>query len=243
MKKIGIVTGASSGMGKEFVLQLDRCMQNVDELWVIARRKDKLLQLKQEMSHLSLRVLPLDLCKEQDLDKLAGLLKKEQPKVRILVNCAGVGYAGNFSELSRSEVMNMLSLNIKALTEVTYIVLPYMHAPSNILQLASASAFMPQKEFSVYAASKSYVLNFSRALRKELKKKGISVTVVCPGPVDTEFLNICNKGRKQKLLKKLTTVKPAAVVQKALTDGKKGRVLSVYGLPMKVVYVLSHFLV
>lgn len=241
MKNIGIVTGASSGMGKEFVLQLDRCLQNVDELWVIARRKERLERLKQEVSHLSLRVLPLDLCKKQDLDELVRILETEQPKVRILVNCAGVGYAGEFLQLSRSEIANMVSLNIRVLTEMTYIVLPYMHAPSNILQLASASAFMPQKEFSVYAASKAYVLNFSRALREELKNKGIAVTVVCPGPVDTEFLTICNKGRKQKRLKKLTTVKPEPVVRKALMDGKKGRALSIYGLPMKVVYVISHF--
>lgn len=242
MKNIGIITGASSGMGREFVLQLDQCLQSVDELWVIARRSDKLEQLKQEVTGSSLRILSFDLCQEQDLNSLEILLKKQQPKVRILVNCAGVGYAGNFRDLSRKEIIDMVTLNVRAITDVTYMVLPYMTRPSNIIQLSSASAFLPQKEFAVYAATKSYVLNFSRALREELRKSGIKVTVVCPGPVDTEFLKICNKGKKQKILKRLTTVKANYVVHKALRDAKQGKTLSIYGLPMKAVYFISHFL-
>lgn len=241
MKKIGIITGASSGMGREFVRQLDKCLCYVDELWIIARRKDRLELLKQEAAHIPLRIIPLDLCNKEDLNRFSGQLKQEQPRVRILVNCAGVGYAGYFHELSQRDIQNMISLNIMALTTINSIVLPYMNHPSHIIQLASASAFLPQKEFSVYAATKAYVLSFSMALKRELKNRGVAVTTVCPGPVDTEFLKICNRGKGQKLLKKLTTVKPEAVVHKALKDAKKGKALSIYGLPMKGVYILSHF--
>ena len=223
-KSIVIITGASSGLGKEFVIQLNECLKTVDELWVIARSREKLEQLKQVVTNVNLRVVPLDLYVEDDISKLERILKEEQPKVRIFVNCAGVGFSGAFRTLTKKEVCDMILLNVKAFTELTYIVLPYMSNHSHIIQLSSASAFLPQKEFSVYAASKAYVLSFSKALRQEISKQGICVTTVCPGPVDTEFLRICNKGKK------------------ALIDVKKGKTLSIYGMPMKFVYFISHFI-
>lgn len=241
-KKIGIVTGASSGIGREFVKQLDSCLKHVDEIWVIARRRERLIQLQEEMTNISLRVLSLDICKREDIDSLVRLLDSEQPAVRLLINAAGVGRSGRFDMITRQEAENMVSLNAQALVTMTSIILPYMKRPGNIIQLASASAFMPQKEFAVYAASKAFVLSFSRALRAELLRQGIGVTIVCPGPVDTEFLTISNKGNNQKFLKKLTTVKPEPVVAKALRDAKRGKELSIYGLPMKAVYAASKVL-
>lgn len=238
-KRIVIITGASSGMGREFVKQLEQCLLHVDELWVIARRRERLEQLKQNANRIPLRILPFDICKEEDIVSLSKLLKEEQPKVRVLVNAAGVGRAGRFDTISRKEAEDMILLNDKGLVSITHTVLPYMDKPSNIIQLASASAFLPQKEFAVYAASKSFVLNFSRALRAEVKNLGIEVTIVCPGPVDTQFLEICNAGMKQKPLKKLVTVQPSVVVAKALRDAKKGKMLSIYGIAMKVVYWFS----
>ncbi len=242
MKKIGIVTGASSGIGREFVRQLDNCLKHVDEVWVIARRKERLEALQEEMKHLSLRVLPLDLCKDEDLDFLKSQLELEQPSVKLLINCAGVGYSGAFASLTNEKIRNMMMLNMHALVAVTHMVLPYMAAPSNMIQLASASAFLPQKDFALYAASKAFVLSFSKALRQEVRERGIRVTTVCPGPVDTEFLNICNEGHKEKLLKKLTKVQAFDIVHKALRDAKAGKALSVYGLPMKAFRVLSKIL-
>lgn len=188
-----------------------------------------------------LRILPFDICKEEDLIKLSSLLENESVNVRILINAAGVGTAGNFESLTRSEAENMVLLNDKALVSLTKIVLPYMTKPGNIIQMASASAFLPQKDFAVYVASKSFVLSFSKALNAELKKKGITVTAVCPGPVDTEFLRISNGGKPQKPLKKFVTVKAEPVVFKALRDAKAGKMVSIYGFPMKVVYILSKF--
>lgn len=242
MKKIIIVTGASSGIGREFVRQLNNCTKTIDEIWIIARRKDRLDALKKELKNVSIRPLALDLCKEQDLNTIQNLLEKEKPSVRILVNAAGIGKAGRFDKLTRSEAGQMVELNDKALVLVTSIVLPYMDKPGNIIQLASASAFMPQKEFAVYAASKVFVLSFARALQAEVKKQGITVTSVCPGPVDTEFLTISNRDSKQKLFKKLVTVKPEPVVAKALRDAKAGKEISIYGLPMKVVFIAAKLL-
>lgn len=241
-KRIGIVTGASSGMGREFVKQLDECLKTVDEIWLIARREERLQELKASMKNVDARILSLDICKDTDLNVLEALLTTEQPQVRLLINAAGVGRAGRFDEVTRDEVVNMVNVNAKALVMVTHIVLPHMAKKSNIIQVASASAFMPQKEFAVYAASKSFVLSFSRALRAELKDTRIAVTTVCPGPVDTEFLTISNAGQEQKPLKKLVTAKVEPVVKKALRDAKAGKELSIYGLPMKAVWVASKIL-
>jgi len=241
-KSIVVIVGASSGMGEEFTLQLDAHLRKTDEIWLIARREDRLQELKESMKNITARVLSLDICKEADLNELKSTLDVEQTSVRLLVNAAGVGRAGRFDEITRKEALNMVDVNVKALVAITHMVLPYMSKKSNIIQVASASAFMPQKEFAVYAASKSFVLSFSRALRAEVKDKGIIVTSVCPGPVDTEFLTISNAGQEQKPLKKLVTAKVEPVVAKALRDAKAGKELSVYGVPMKVVMVASKVL-
>ncbi len=241
-KRIVIVTGASSGIGQEFVKQLDKCLKTVDEIWLIARRKERLQQLQASMEHVQARVFSMDICNDSDLNMFESLLQIEQPQVRLLINAAGVGRAGRFDAIMKNEILNMIDVNVKALVAVTHMVLPYMARKSNIIQVASASAFIPQKEFAVYAASKSFVLSFSKALRAELKDTRICVTTVCPGPVDTEFLAISNAGQEQKPLKKLVTAKVEPVVTKALRDAKDGKELSIYGLPMKAVWVASKVL-
>lgn len=237
--KIAIITGASSGIGREFVRQLDYHTKTLDEVWVIARRNDRLLQLEKEMHNISLRILPFDLCKQEDINQFNFLLKEYKPQVRLLINAAGFGKEKKFKDLSQNEIENMISLNVNALTVVTHLILPYMTRPGNIIQMASASAFLPQKDFSVYAASKAFVLSFSQSLYAELKNEKITVTTVCPGPVDTEFLKISNDGKEQKTLKKIVTVLSQPVAYQALKDAKAGKILSVYGLPMKFVYLFS----
>ena len=229
-------------MGREFVRQIDRHTKTLDEIWVIARRRDRLQALQSEATNVPVRILDMNLCQESDLNNLADLLEEAKPAVRILVNAAGVGRAGYFNEITRKEAERMVDVNDKALVSVTHIVIPYMTRPGNIIQMASASAFLPQQEFAVYAASKAFVLSFSRALHAELKEKGITVTAVCPGPVDTEFLDICNAGRDEKPLKQLVTVKAEPVVAKALRDAKAGKEISVYGMPMKMVHLAAKLL-
>lgn len=237
--RIAIVTGASSGMGREFVIQLEKCMKTIDEIWVIARRENKLRELKEKYKDIPLKMYSLDLSKKMDINILSHLLLAEQPEVRLLVQAAGVGYAGSFARISRNEAEEMVMINNLALVSVTKAVLPYMTSPSNIIMFASASAFTPQKDFAVYAASKAFVLSFARSINAELSVKGIYVTAVCPGPVDTEFLEKCNDGQEEKLMKKLVKVEPEPVVRKALIDAKARRDISVYGTPMKFVHVIS----
>lgn len=232
MKNIAVVTGASSGMGREFVLQIAEKYQKLDEIWAIARREERLQQLQGEAS-LPVRIFPMDLTEKESIKKLMALLSAENPKLRLLVNSAGCGRIGNFFGSSYEGNVTMIDLNCRALTAVTYACLPYMPKKSRILFLASSASFSPQPGFAVYAASKAYVLSFSRALYQELKEKQISVTAVCPGPVETEFFDEAGDSRKMSAIKKLSMVPPAPVVRRALSDAAKKKELSVYGLPMK----------
>ena len=234
-KKIAIVTGASSGMGREMVYLLADHFAALEEIWVIARREDRLRELVGKVP-VSLRILPFDLSGEEDLRRLSGLLKQEQPNVKILVNGAGYGKTGAAGTIPHGLSTGMVRLNDEAL--VAEMVLPYISGNSRIIQFASAAAFMPQPGFAVYAASKSFVLSYSRALAAELKKREIYVTAVCPGPVETEFFGIALNGGKLAPIKKLTMADPKKVVKKALLDSMKGKRISVYGPWMKAFYVL-----
>lgn len=234
--KIAIVTGASSGMGREFVRQLGYFYKNLDEIWVIARRKERLEALAKE-SRVPLRIFAGDLQKKKVYKELRDSLEKEQPDLRMLVNSAGFGKSGSVEEISSEKFRiqtDMVDVNCRSLTRMTLLCLPFLRAGSRIVNLASASAFCPQPYFSVYAATKSYVLSFSRSLGEELRKKGIVVTAVCPGPVDTEFFNF--SGKPQNILKKLTMAKADRVVHQALKDCRSGKSVSVYGIPMKLTY-------
>lgn len=234
--RVAIVTGASSGMGREFVLQIGALYKNLDEIWVIARRKGNLERVA-EQSRLPLRIFDGDLLKKPVYKAFCEALCEDTPDIRMLVNAAGFGRSGSVEEINMQRRLiqtDMVGLNCQALTRMTLLCLPYMHPGSRIVNLASAAAFCPQPYFAVYAATKSYVLSFSRSLREELKTRGIIVTAVCPGPVDTPFFDV--SGKPQNFLKELTMAQPGPVVHQALKDSRKRKELSIYGLPMKLTY-------
>lgn len=230
--KIAIVTGASSGLGREFVRLIAQKLNTVEEIWVVARRTERLKELEKEVK-VPLIPFGLDLEKEDWMGFMEQALKERQPKVKMLVNCAGFGKIGEFDQVSLQQVVGMVDVNCRALTAMTYLVLPYMAENSRIIQLASAAAFLPQPQFSVYAATKSYVLSFSRALYEEVKGRGIAVTAVCPGPVQTEFFSIAEEKGEIALYKKLVMADPKKVVRKAFRDSLQRKSVSVYGGVMK----------
>lgn len=241
-KQIAIITGASRGIGREFVKQIAQRYPGFDEMWVIARRIDLLNELQKELPHNKIVPMSLDLSRNEDINRLNGALYESKVKVRLLVNCAGYGRLGAFEENDRGTEVGMIDVNCRGLTAVTYVVLKYMGTKSRIINLASGAAFVPQKDFAVYAASKAYVDSFSMGLRAELMKKGITVTSVCPGPVDTDFFAVADPENKTKLYKKLVRVSKENVVKYALDCARYGRARSIYGPVMKAVYVFSHFL-
>lgn len=237
MKSIAIVTGASSGLGKEFVKQIDARFASIDEIWVIARRKER-LEAYEAYIATSLKVLDFDISLKENTDKLAELLESENVKIKMLVNCAGFGLIGSFEALDMDEQAEMIDLNVKALTVITKICIPYMAYAGRIINVASSAAFLPQPDFAVYAATKAYVLNFSRALSNELKKHFVYVTAVCPGPVNTEFFDRTEKQEKIAWYKKSVMAESADVVKKALDDSMTGKTVSVYGRVMRMFRIL-----
>jgi len=193
--KIAVVTGASSGLGREFVKQIS-VKENVDAVWVIARRQERLLELAKQVS---IPVVPvaLDLTKPESFDTFSALLKKKNPDIRILVNAAGFGKMGNSSEISAEDQNNMIELNCRALMNMSRISIPYMKKGARILEICSVAAFQPLPYLNIYAATKAFAQSYSKALRWELFGKGIAVTAVCPYWIgDTEFIPVSRENTK-----------------------------------------------
>ncbi|NLK20493.1 MAG: SDR family NAD(P)-dependent oxidoreductase [Epulopiscium sp.] len=238
MKKIAIVTGASSGLGVDFVRQIDR-KYNLDEIWMIARRKKRMIKIAKELRKAKGVIIEADLSNMEEINELSKRLQKEKVRVFLLVNSAGLGKIGTFAELSLEEQLDMIDLNIKALTATTYKVIPYLARGAKIIQVASSAGFLPQPGFNIYAATKAFVLHFSKALNIELGSKGIHVLAVCPGPVKTEFFNIASANKKPLGWKTKFMAKSKKVVSKALKDANKNKMVSVYGCSMKAFKVIS----
>ena len=243
--KIAIVTGASSGMGREFVLQLSQYVQ-VDEIWAIARREDALKALQ---AAVPVRPVPLDLCDSASFARLAALLEQEKPEVKLLVNAAGFGKFGRFDKIPMAEECRMIDLNCKALVAMTRVVLPYMHAGSHVLQLDSLSAFQPVPYITTYGATKSFILSYSRAMNRELKGTGIRMMAMNPGWVKTEFFNHAfqtNSGNEVQYFNPLWEAE--AVVATGLKDlYKTKKDYSVHGfsirMQVRLVKLLPHSIV
>ncbi len=238
---IAVVTGASSGMGREFVRQLPSYI-TPDEIWVIARREDALLSLKQEVS-IPLRVLTLDLCKEESFAQYAAALEQEKPNIQLLVNAAGFGKFGHFHSVPLEDDLRMIDLNCKALVAMTRLSLPYMTAGSHILQLDSLSAFQPVPYITTYGATKSFVFSYSRAMNAELQGTGIRMMAMNPGWVKTEFFQHAfrtNSGQVQYFDR---LYEAEDVVRTGLKDlYKTKKDVSVHGLQIKAQVLLVKFL-
>lgn len=242
-KNVAIFTGASSGMGREFVKQINDARM-FDEIWLIARRRDRLEELTASLRSPA-RILELDLRKEEDLDTYRNALAAEAPNVVLFVNAAGFGLFGEFTEMDVKAQTAMIDLNAKALTVMTYLTLPYMTKGAELYELGSLSAFQPVPYIAVYSATKAYVLSFTRAVGREVKPRGIRMMAVCPFWVKTEFFDHAVHDDTISYYAVFYTAD--YVVRRAIKDMKKGRDLSVPGkyakAQMLLVKLLPHRLV
>lgn len=244
---IAVVTGASSGMGKEFVLQLGAYVQ-VDEIWVIARRKAALEALQEQVS-VKIRPVVMDLCDTRCYPIYASLLQLEKPNVKLLVNAAGFGKFGAYHKVDPMDDYRMIDLNCKALVAMTRMTLPYMTAGSHVLQLDSLSAFQPVPYITTYGATKAFVLSYCRSMNRELKPAGIRMMAMNPGWVKTEFFDHAfqtNADGEVQYFNRLYEARD--VVATGLKDLYTTRKdVSIHGLPVKAqvwaVKLLPHSLV
>lgn len=237
--KIAVVTGASSGMGREFAVRLCK-EEKFDELWVIARRKERLESIKDEVS-IPVKAISLDLTKQEAIKEYEEMLKESGAEVSVLVNASGFGKFGAFCDLSLEDQLEMIDLNDKALVSMTYVTLPFMNKGSKIYQIDSLSSFQPVPYIGVYAATKAFVLSFSRSLGAELKKRGIRVLAVCPGWVKTEFFNraVVDDSVITYYNKFVTSEQ---VVTRAFKDMKRGKDVSVCAFSIRAQVLLTKIL-
>jgi hypothetical protein len=209
--QIAVVTGASSGLGREFVRQISR-KEKLDAIWVIARREDRLKELA-ENSAVPVWPLPLDLTKPESISTVRGCLRARKPDVRILVNAAGFGKIGTYPQISEQDSGRMIDLNCKALVAVTSALIPYMRRGARILEISSVASFQPLPGLNIYAATKAFVSSYSRALRWEMFGKGIHVTAVCPYWIgDTEFIPVAKDSAGSRAVRHFPLVSHAKTV-------------------------------
>ncbi len=219
--KIAVITGASAGLGTEFALEVYKQRTNIDEIWLIARREDKLQEIATKLGGKA-KIIPLDITSPECLEKYSAILKENNPEVKLLINNAGYGKLGSFETLTPEDNGGMIRLNCEALTVITSLTLPFMRENSEIINSCSIASFVPNTRMAVYSSTKAYVMSFSRALRSELKPRKINSIAICPGPMDTEFLKIAgiSKGRSHTF-DTLPRVNPQVMAGKSLIASSK----------------------
>ncbi len=236
MKQIAVITGASSGIGKAFTqrfAQMGADKTNpIDEIWLLARRRERLETLAKELP-LPVKILPLDLSDPASFEIYRQALQQEQPKISFLLNCSGFGKFGLPEDISQEETLGMIDLNCRALVAMTELSLPYMEKGSEILQIASIAAFQPLPYMNVYAASKAFVLSYTLGLRAELRSRGIFVMAICPGWTKTEFFDRAEGANDTAVPNRSPLYSVDRVIDRALTDRKKGRAVSICGFRVR----------
>ena len=233
-----LITGASSGLGAEFARQLAGRAKLVV---LVARRQGRLEESRAELlkinPKLEVQVRVTDLSKGEELDALCDWLEEKKIGVDLLINNAGLGDHGSFATGDAARIVEMLEVNIVALTRLTHRLLPEMIARKRgaILNVSSSASFLPMAKLGVYAASKAYVTSFSEALGTELSGSGVSVTALCPGPVRTEFGKVATRpDGEHDLGPAITYVSAEKVVHVGLAAAERGQAIAIPGLVMKI---------
>ncbi len=243
--KIAIVTGASSGLGREYIKEINRKeKESVDEIWAIARREDRLRELK-DISEIKLLPLPMDITEKKNIDQIRMLLEREGPEITLLINAAGFAKIGSYESVSLTDSDRMIELNCRAAVDMTCICLPYMKKGARIMQICSTAGFQPFQYLNVYAATKAFLYRYSRALRVELFPRRIKVTAVCPYWIrDTEFIPVAKDTQKNgkgiRHFPLSSTVH--AVAAHSLTDSRLGLAVSTPGIVCLVHRIAAKFI-
>lgn len=221
---IAIVTGASSGLGREYVKLLDD--EGLDEIWLVARRRPQLEDLAGALKTKS-RLYPLDLTENGSFRILQQALTDSRAIVRYLIHAAGFGKMGSVITIPSGLQEKMVDLNDRAAISLVQLVLPYCKAGSHLVQICSCAAFLPIPELAVYSATKAFLLRYSRALAAELAPQGILVSAICPYWVkDTEFIaTAIQTDRNQQFRHYPLAGTKETIARRSFRAVKKGRVV------------------
>jgi short-subunit dehydrogenase len=240
--KIAVITGASSGLGTEYAKAVDKMRNNIDEIWLLARREDKLTEVA-SLLKTKTRTVKCDITNEQQINDFVELLKSENAEITLLINNAGFGKLGYFYDISTEDNAGMIRLNCEALTVMASVCLPFMKEQSEIINTCSIASFAPNSRMAVYSSTKAFVMSFSRALRQELKSRKINVLSVCPGPMDTEFLSVAGIGKgDSKTFDTLPRDNAKKVAEHSLKASKKKKAVFCDHIFYKFYRVLSKIL-
>ena len=238
MKRIAIVTGASAGLGREFALQIDES-EKPDEIWLVARRRDRLAELSGQLKHASGIIIEADLATTAGCALVSDRLAAEPVELAVFVNNAGFGTYGPFIETGKEWQLSMIDLNIRALTDLSWTALRHLKAGGLLINVASLAAFMPLANFAVYAATKAYVLSFSTAIAAESEHRGVRVIALCPGSTSTEFALVASGGARSEVLHGLSA---AAVVRGCLRHARRGKWQSLPAINWKITAFASRWI-
>lgn len=222
MAKVAIITGATGGLGTEFISVI-HSYDEIDEIWAVGRNTEKLNKLKEMYG----KVISVQAdFSDHAVEILSHKMAEENPDIRFLINNAGVGYLGSYEHMEPEAVKDFCKINCLAPAELISASLPYMREGAGILNISSASSFQPNPYLALYSASKVFLKNLSRALSVELEPRNITVTAVCPGWIDTDMLPREKDGKR---IKYTGMISAKEVVRQALKDHKKGKDLSAPG--------------
>ncbi len=212
MKRVAIVTGASSGLGKVFTRVVCERL-TIDEIWMVARREERMQEIAEQLT-VPARIFPLDLTDPDSIALLKEAIDEEPVDVRALVNAAGFGKLGTYADLTRQETDDMIALNCRAVVDLTVMALPHMGRGARLIEICSCAGFQPLQGLNVYAATKAFLLHFTRALRWEAAGKGVKITAVCPGWIRTEFMDVARDTKNGATVRHfLLAMKPETVVK------------------------------
>ena len=241
-----LITGASSGIGREFARQL---ANRARAIVLVARRSERLADLRDELlnrnPNLEVHVRVVDLADKAQIQLLIDSLAHDEIDVDLLINNAGLGDSGAFATSDPIRNEQMALVNIVALTSLTRRLLPQMIANrrGGILNVSSSAGFLPIPGDAVYAATKAYVTSFSEAIRAELRGKGVNVCAVCPGPVRTQFQQVAKRpGAQPEMGSRIFFVSTEQVVREALVALEADRPLVIPGIAMKLAMLLTRLM-
>lgn len=225
MKQTALVTGASSGIGLDLAREMAR---HGCDLVLVARSEGKLQELAVELekrNDITAHVIACDLARPNAAAQLVDQLKQRAIDVDVLVNNAGYGLAGAFVETDLTREIDMIQVNVVALTQLTKLLLPPMVARKRgrILNVASTAAFQPGPLMAVYYATKAYVLSFTEAIADELRDSGVTVTALCPGPTATGFADVANMTRSRlfTMMRPMSAARVARAGYRGLMSGRR----------------------